>query len=119
MKDVYLMLTDAGGNKAVRKTRIEVIGRDLLSTIYPDPFTDNAYLEFVITSYSIHYTKLYDQMYQMHVKGVDFVVCNTDEQALRASPVPIKIQLGTSLTEGRGAGNNPEKGRQAASYNFV
>ncbi len=60
-----------------------------------------------------------NQMYQMHVKGVDFVVCNTDEQALRASPVPIKIQLGTSLTEGRGAGNNPEKGRQAAIENIT
>jgi len=52
VKDVYLMLTDAGGNKAVRKTRIEVIGRDLLSTIYPDPFTDNAYLELKATDYS-------------------------------------------------------------------
>ena len=55
-----------------------------------------------------------NQMYQMRVQGVDFVVCNTDAQALRASPVPIKIPLGASLTEGRGAGNNPEKGRQAA-----
>ncbi len=60
-----------------------------------------------------------NQMYQMRVVGVDFVVCNTDEQALRASPVPIKIQLGTSLTEGRGAGNNPEKGRQAAIENIA
>lgn len=55
-----------------------------------------------------------NQMFQMKVQGVDFVVCNTDAQALKASPVPIKIALGTSLTEGRGAGNNPEKGRQAA-----
>jgi len=55
-----------------------------------------------------------NQMYRMQVKGVDFVICNTDEQALRASPIPIKIPLGTSLTQGRGAGNNPEKGRQAA-----
>ncbi len=55
-----------------------------------------------------------NQMYQMKVQGVDFVVCNTDAQALKASPVPIKIALGTSLTEGRGAGNNPEKGREAA-----
>lgn len=60
-----------------------------------------------------------NQMYQMNVRGVDFVVCNTDEQALRNSPVPIKIQLGTSLTEGRGAGNNPEKGRQAAIENLA
>ncbi len=59
-----------------------------------------------------------NQMINMDVKGVDFVVCNTDEQALRTSPAPIKIQLGTSLTEGRGAGNNPEKGREAAIENL-
>jgi cell division protein FtsZ len=59
-----------------------------------------------------------NQMINMDVKGVDFVVCNTDEQALRNSPAPIKIQLGTTLTEGRGAGNNPEKGRQAAIENL-
>ena len=55
-----------------------------------------------------------NQMFRMGVRDVDFVICNTDEQALRTSPVPIKIQLGTTLTEGRGAGNNPEKGREAA-----
>jgi cell division protein FtsZ len=55
-----------------------------------------------------------NQMFSMKVQGVDFVICNTDAQALKASPVPIKIALGASLTEGRGAGNNPEKGRQAA-----
>jgi len=55
-----------------------------------------------------------NQMITMDVRGVDFVVCNTDEQALRNSPAPMKIQLGKSLTEGRGAGNNPEKGREAA-----
>ncbi|HOZ29670.1 MAG TPA: cell division protein FtsZ [Bacteroidales bacterium] len=55
-----------------------------------------------------------NQMFTMKVQGVDFVICNTDAQALKASPVPIKIALGASLTEGRGAGNNPEKGRQAA-----
>lgn len=60
-----------------------------------------------------------NQMYSMSVKGVDFVICNTDEQALKNSPVPIKIQLGTSLTEGRGAGNNPEKGREAAIENLA
>lgn len=59
-----------------------------------------------------------NQMINMDVKGVDFVVCNTDEQALRNSPAPIKIQLGTSLTEGRGAGNNPAKGREAAIENL-
>ncbi len=59
-----------------------------------------------------------NQMINMDVKGVDFVVCNTDEQALRNSPAPFKIQLGKSLTEGRGAGNNPEKGREAAIENL-
>ncbi|MBT5750020.1 MAG: cell division protein FtsZ, partial [Flavobacteriales bacterium] len=47
-------------------------------------------------------------------KGVDFVICNTDAQALEASPVPIKIQLGANLTEGLGAGSNPEIGKKAA-----
>jgi len=53
-------------------------------------------------------------MYEHGIKGVDFVICNTDAQALEASPVPIKIQLGASLTEGLGAGSNPEVGRKAA-----
>ncbi|MDD4148594.1 MAG: cell division protein FtsZ [Bacteroidales bacterium] len=60
-----------------------------------------------------------NQMINMEITGVDFVVCNTDEQALRNSPAPIKIQLGTSLTEGRGAGNNPAKGREAAIENLA
>ncbi|MCX7862313.1 MAG: cell division protein FtsZ [Bacteroidales bacterium] len=53
-------------------------------------------------------------MYQLGIKDVDFVVCNTDIQALSKSPVPIKIQLGQTLTEGLGAGSSPEKGKQAA-----
>ncbi len=53
-------------------------------------------------------------MYQLGIKDVDFVVCNTDIQALAKSPVPIKIQLGQTLTEGLGAGSRPEIGRQAA-----
>ena len=57
-------------------------------------------------------------MYSLGIKDVNFVVCNTDAQALENSPVPIKIQLGESLTEGRGAGNRPEKGRQAAIENI-
>ena len=48
------------------------------------------------------------------IKDVDFVVCNTDAQALLNSPVPVKIQLGETLTEGLGAGNQPEIGREAA-----
>ncbi len=53
-------------------------------------------------------------MYGLGIKDVSFVVCNTDAQALTNSPVPLKIQLGESLTEGRGAGNKPLKGREAA-----
>ena len=53
-------------------------------------------------------------MFENGIKGVDFVICNTDSQALEASPVPIKIQLGVNLTEGLGAGSNPDIGRKAA-----
>jgi len=55
-----------------------------------------------------------NHMYRQGIKDVNFVICNTDAQALETSPVPIKIQLGTSLTEGLGAGNKPDHGRQAA-----
>ncbi len=48
------------------------------------------------------------------IQGVDFIVANTDAQAIQASPAPIKIQLGAGLTRGLGAGANPEVGRQAA-----
>ena len=53
-------------------------------------------------------------MYENGIEGVDFVVCNTDSQALDKSIVPTKIQLGAELTEGLGAGSNPEIGRRAA-----
>lgn len=53
-------------------------------------------------------------MFKQGIKGVDFVVCNTDSQALENSSVPIKIQLGISLTEGLGAGANPDIGKDAA-----
>jgi len=53
-------------------------------------------------------------MFQQGIKGVDFVICNTDSQALENSPVPNKIQLGVTLTEGLGAGANPEVGERAA-----
>ncbi|WP_430400137.1 cell division protein FtsZ [Flavobacterium sp.] len=55
-----------------------------------------------------------NHMFQQGIKGVDFVVCNTDAQALQNSPVPNKIQLGLTLTEGLGAGANPEVGQQSA-----
>lgn len=59
-----------------------------------------------------------NHMYNEGIKGVDFVICNTDQQALDVSPVPIKIQLGQSLTEGRGAGAVPEIGKNAAIENI-
>ena len=55
-----------------------------------------------------------NHMYLQGIDGVDFVICNTDAQALQNSPIPTKIQLGASLTEGLGAGANPEVGEQAA-----
>ena len=59
-----------------------------------------------------------NHMYSQGINGVDFVVCNTDAQALQNSPIPNKIQLGVSLTEGLGAGANPEVGEQAAEENI-
>lgn len=53
-------------------------------------------------------------MYDLGIEGVDFVVCNTDSQALALSPIPNKIQLGPHLTQGLGAGANPEIGKQAS-----
>ncbi|PWA06489.1 cell division protein FtsZ [Flavobacterium psychrotolerans] len=55
-----------------------------------------------------------NHMFKQGIKGVDFIVCNTDSQALQTSPVPNKIQLGVNLTEGLGAGANPEVGHQSA-----
>ncbi len=55
-----------------------------------------------------------NHMFTQHIKGVDFVICNTDAQALENSPIPNKIQLGANLTSGLGAGANPEIGAQAA-----
>jgi len=57
-------------------------------------------------------------MHSKGIKGVDFVVCNTDSQALENSPVENKIQLGITLTEGLGAGANPKIGEQAAVESF-
>lgn len=59
-----------------------------------------------------------NHMFQQGINGVDFVITNTDAQALSESTVPIKIQLGASLTEGLGAGANPEVGALAAEESF-
>ncbi len=59
-----------------------------------------------------------NHMYKLGIKGVEFLVCNTDHQALDNSPVPSKIALGPSITEGRGAGAIPEVGKNAAIENL-
>jgi len=59
-----------------------------------------------------------NHMFEEGITGVDYIICNTDSQALELSPVPIKIQLGVTLTEGRGAGNQPEMGEEAARENY-
>ncbi len=59
-----------------------------------------------------------NHMFQQGIKGVDFVICNTDAQALQNSGVPNKIQLGLNLTEGLGAGANPNVGEQSAVESF-
>ncbi len=59
-----------------------------------------------------------NHMFQQGIKGVDFVICNTDAQALENSSIPNKIQLGVSLTEGLGAGANPEVGEQSAVESY-
>ena len=59
-----------------------------------------------------------NHMFEEGITGVDYIICNTDAQALEASPVSVKIQLGVTLTEGRGAGNQPEMGEEAAKENY-
>lgn len=59
-----------------------------------------------------------NHMFQQGIEGVDFIVCNTDSQALDHSPVNIKVQIGASLTEGRGAGSIPSVGKNAAIENI-
>ena len=52
-------------------------------------------------------------MYRQGIVGVDFIICNTDNQAMETSDVPVKVQLGPQLTAGRGAGSKPQVGKQA------
>lgn len=59
-----------------------------------------------------------NHMYRQGIRGVEFVICNTDNQALQSSPITNKIQLGKELTFGRGAGNEPVKGRESALENL-
>lgn len=59
-----------------------------------------------------------NHMFEQGIRGVDFIICNTDRQALDTSPVPVKLQLGAHLTEGLGAGAKPERGKEAAQENI-
>ncbi len=59
-----------------------------------------------------------NHMYKQGIAGVDFIICNTDAQALELSPIPNKVQLGASLTEGMGAGSIPEVGKNSAIENI-
>jgi cell division protein FtsZ len=57
-------------------------------------------------------------MFKQGIRDVDFIICNTDAQAMESSPVQNRVQLGAALTEGRGAGNKPEVGKEAALENI-
>ncbi len=59
-----------------------------------------------------------NHMFEKGIRDVNFLICNTDHQALIKSPVPLKVQIGESITEGRGAGSKPEVGKQAAAENI-
>jgi cell division protein FtsZ len=80
-------------------------------------------MEFLATNDSSHIIKVIgvggggsnavNHMFRQGITGVDFMICNTDNQALAQSPIPLKIQLGPALTEGRGAGSLPDVGKDA------
>ncbi len=59
-----------------------------------------------------------NHMYHKGIRDVNFIVCNTDQQALVKSPIPVKVQIGEQATEGLGAGSKPERGREAAMENI-
>jgi cell division protein FtsZ len=63
-------------------------------------------------------TNAVNHMFEKGITDVNFIVCNTDHQSLAKSPVPVKVQIGESLTEGMGAGSQPEKGMKAAMENL-
>lgn len=81
-------------------------------------FPENAGAEIKVVGVGGGGGNAVNHMFKQGIRDVDFIICNTDSQALDASPVPAKVQLGASLTEGRGAGNKPEKGREAALENI-
>jgi len=85
---------------------------DVFENIWGDPAENNSIIKVVGVGGGG--CNAVDNMYKLGIKDVSFVVCNTDAQALNSSPVPVKVQLGKKITEGLGAGSNPECGRQAA-----
>ena len=80
--------------------------------VYHIDYTDWDEERFMVSG-SIRDSELRGGVYKEGIVGVNFVICNTDEQALEQSLVPSQIQLGPGLTDGRGAGSQPEIGRGA------
>ena len=79
-------------------------------------FIDNAHSDVIIKVIGVGGggDNAVNHMYEQNINKVSFVVCNTDAQALRNSPVPNKLLIGPNVTHGLGAGNDPEVARQAA-----
>ncbi|MBN2263142.1 MAG: cell division protein FtsZ [Prolixibacteraceae bacterium] len=85
-------------------------------TNFDIPFNDDAIIKVIGVGGGG--SNAVNHMCRKGIKDVDFIICNTDAQALANSPVNTKVQLGSSLTEGRGAGNKPEVGKHAAHENI-
>jgi len=85
---------------------------DVFESIWGDPAEHSSFIKVIGVGGGG--CNAVNHMYTLGIKNVGFVVCNTDAQALNASPVPTKVQLGRRMTEGLGAGSDPECGRQAA-----
>ena len=84
----------------------------IVNEIVKDPMAEPAIIKVIGVggggSNAVNY------MFEKKIKDVEFAVCNTDRQALANSPVPVKIQLGATLTQGLGAGTDATKGKEAA-----
>jgi cell division protein FtsZ len=89
---------------------------DIVETMWDEPDKKNSIIKVIGVGGGG--CNAVNHMYNLGIKDVGFVVCNTDMQALNASPVPVKVQLGKKITEGLGAGSQPEQGRMAAEENL-
>ncbi len=89
-----------------------------MEKILSKSFSDNPGAEIKVIGIGGGGGNAVNYMFRQGIRDVDFIVCNTDAQALDSSPVSCKVQLGSALTEGRGAGNRPETGREAALENI-